>query len=123
MKPKTRNLLIALAIVLLALGAGYRHITTGCVDAMGELRKTHLAMAEYLLAHDHRWPQPGDENAGTWWRSRGTDRMPGTFEVGQIDATPNMAFYDSRKAWLTYTTPDGIRHELLPDGRIVVTER
>jgi hypothetical protein len=120
MKTKSRKLLIAVLLVLLLLGSGYWFVATR-VDARGELQKMQLTMAEYLLNHDSRWPQPGDKDATTWWRTPGTKRMQGTFEVAQIEATPNMAFYRADRPWLTYTEGDGSRYRVLPDGTVKVT--
>lgn len=120
MKPSDRKVVTALVIVLmfLILGTGFVLLTR--VDNEKELRAMQLSMAKYLLCHGERWPQPADPDYETWWRTPGTDRMKGTFEVAQIEATPNMAFYRTTKAWLTYTTKKGERYEALPDGSIKV---
>jgi hypothetical protein len=122
MKSSTRHFLIALSLILIVLGGGYWRSVSGRAGTVQELRQLHLPMADYLLTHDHRWPQPGDADAAIWWRSGKTDRMAGTFEIAQFDPTPNMAFFDSTKPWLTYTAKDGIRYEVLPDGRVDVTQ-
>ncbi len=116
-EPARSLFLVVKRLVLQALGIGL--VSCHSVDPQAGLKKSQLKMAEYLLAHDGRWPQPGDPNADTWWRTPETARMPGTFEVAPIGPVANLAFYDAKRPWLAYTDPKGSRFEALPDGRVV----
>jgi hypothetical protein len=126
-KPRNLALPIAVIVIVLMLAGASSVLIFGDRWTRQELRGISLKISQYLVAHDGRWPQPpgstGLTSPPNWWATDPAQLRSGVFQIAKFDDTPNIAFYNPRKPWVTYTAWNGRRYELLPDGSIAVTEK